>query len=262
MNFVQAIQKVNSVAKKIQNPNIMPDLSLKKYKIIDFMMNKLDDEDEIYSVLSDKAFSGKGINARMLKTKDDWNIFAIDATFAYNGNKPKYFNVLLKKDDYLQAVESFSTFGLIKSIQLALIDRGYDIGVPNGVLTKQTVSVIKQYLKKTGFYEKSKITHSLLWFIEQDKVKNVSKIIQASLLSNGINIGRIDGKIGQLTIRGLKKYQKELYLKSDGKITPELVKLLIQSTINVDIYSRLIENYNRPYLINRYQNKIWPNELF
>ena len=262
MNFIQALKKVNSVARKLSTPNTRPDLQAKKYKIIDFMMNRISDEDEIYAVLSDSSFSGKGKAAQSLKTKDGWKIFTLDATFAYNGNQPKYFNVLWKKDDCLVAVESFSTFGLIKQIQLALSSRGYNPGISNGVLNKKTIYAIKQYLKKSGFYKNSRITDSLLWFMQRYKINNVSKIVQATLLENGINIGKIDGKIGSGTIRGIKKYQKELGLKTDGKITPELVKLLIQTSINADIYSRLRKNYNRPFLINLYQNKMWPNELF
>ena len=262
MNSRQALRKVNMVAKKLGNFNIHSDLQPTKYKLIAFMMNRLNDDDKVYVVLSDTAFGGRGKLAQRLKTKDGWDIFSLETVFAYNGDKAKYFNILWKKDGYLIAVDSLSTNSLIKSIQVSLLDRGYDIGVVDGTLNRKTKNAIKQYLRKSGFYKNSKISDSLLWFMQQYQIKDVSKIVQATLLANGINIGKIDGKIGHGTIKGIKKYQKEFGLAADGKITPELVRLLIQTSANADIYNRLSKHYNIPLLINQYQNNMWPNELF
>ena len=262
MNFRQALRKVDMVARKLDNFNIKPDLLPTKYKLISFMMNKLNDNDEVYAVLSNTAFDGIGKLAQKIKTKDGWNIFSLESIFAYNDNKAKYFNILWEKSGYLIAIDSFSTNSLIKSIQLALLDRGYEVGMADGVLNIKTKNSIKLYLKKSRFYENSKISDSLLWFMQQYQIKDVSKIVQATLLANGINIGKIDGRVGPGTIKGIKKYQKKLGLKADGRITPELVRLLIQTSTNADIYNRLRKNYSRPLLVNQYQNSMWPNELY
>ena len=262
MNFRQALRKVDTVAKKLDNFNMKSDLQPTKYKLISFMMNRLNDNDEVYAVLSESPFGGKGQLAQRLKTKDGWDIFSLETVFAYNGDKAKYFNILWEKDGYLIAVDSLSTNSLIKSIQISLLNKGYEIGATDGVLNIKTKNSIKQYLKKSGFYVNSRISDSLLWFIQQYQIKDVSKIVQTALLINGINIGKIDGKIGRGTIKGIKKYQKVFGLNTDGKITPELVRLLIQTSANADIYSRLEKNYNRPLLIDQYQNNMWPNEIF
>jgi len=261
MNFKEALKKVNSLKKNIESFDIVPDFQPVKYNIFAFMMNKLSDDDEIYSVISNSQFSSIGKQGKILSTKDDWKILTLESTFAYNQNRSKYFNILWQKDDYLFASESYSTQGLIKSIQIALSNQGYDIGMSNGILDKKSKNAINKYLKISKFDRNSKISESLLWFMQRYKVKDVSKIVQATLLVNGINIGKIDGNIGPNSLKGIKNYQKKVGLKKDGKITPELVRLLILTSANVDIYSRLKQNYNKPLFINLHQNKMWPNKL-
>ena len=261
LTFKGAFRRVNSVARRLNSFSVEADMEPVNYKLVLFLMNKLNRGDDIYSVFSATPFSQRGKIAKNIKTKDGWRIMILDAKFAYNGGVPKYLNVLWKKDDYLIPIASYSTHSLIKSIQTALSEKGYDVGYMDGKLNSETKKAIRRYLVNSGFNKKSKLSDDLLWFMRQYKGKNVSKIVQATLTINGINIGAIDGKIGPNTIRGIKRYQKKFGIKGDGKITPELVRLLLATSKNVAIYSRMRNYFEKPISLNNFRDKMWKNEL-
>jgi len=261
LTFKGAFKRVNSVARRLNSFNVEADMQPVNYKLILFLMDKLNRGDDVYSVFSTTPFSQKGQIAKSIKTKDGWRVMVLDAKFAYNGGAPKYLNVLWKKDDYLIPIASYSTHSLIKSIQTALSEKGYDVGYMDGKLNSETKKAIRKYLANSGFSKKSKLSDDLLWFMRQYRGKNVSKIVQATLLINGINIGAIDGKIGPNTIRGIKRYQKKFGIKGDGRITPELVRLLLATSKNVAIYSRMRNYFEKPISLNNFRDKMWKNEL-
>jgi len=261
LSFKGAFKRVNSVARKLNSFNIEADIQPVNYKLVVFLMNRLNRGDDIYSVFSTIPFSQKGQIAKNIETKDGWRVMILDAKFAYNGGAPKYLNILWKKDDYLIPIASYSTHSLIKSIQTALSEKGYDVGYTDGKLNNETKKAIRKYLANSGFSKKSKLSDDLLWFMRQYRGKNVSKIVQAALIINGINIGTIDGKIGPNTIRGIKKYQKKFGIKGDGRITPELVRLLLATSKNVAVYSRMRNYFEKPISLNSFHDKMWKNEL-
>jgi peptidoglycan hydrolase-like protein with peptidoglycan-binding domain len=97
--------------------------------------------------------------------------------------------------------------------------------------------------------------------MSQDKTYDIVKVVQATLKKHGKNVGKIDGQIGSKTIRALKEYQKMLGVNVDGKITPELVYLLLQTSQNIDIYRQMRSTLNEPILLIDYRNRMWPNQL-
>jgi hypothetical protein len=260
ISFSQALQQVSFVAKKIDGSDVGMDYHPEKYKLIAFIMNKLNDSDSVYPVVSDTPFTN-GEKGSLIETADGWHILLSEAEFGYNDNNPKYFNVLWEKDNNVVAFESYCTQGLIKAIQTALLRNGYNVGILDGRLSENTELAVKKYIKTAKFHKNTQISSSLLWFMQQNKQINISELVQIALLQNGINIGSVDGQVGPTTIKGLKKYQKRLDIKADGKITPELVLLLLQTSKNIDVYSHIRTLFQEPILIKKYQDKMWPNEL-
>ncbi len=260
LTFNKALKKVNSLARKLNSFEIAPDNKQTNYRLLVFIMNKLDKDDNVYAVFSDYPFNQKGNIGDKIKTKDGWTILNINAKFAYNGPLAKYINIFWQKDGYLIPIESYSTQSLVKSIQKALQQRGYTIDT-NGKLDNATKKAIQSYLVRSGFNKNSKISESLLWFMRKYNISNVSKIVQASLVENGIKIGKIDGKIGLATKRGIKKFQKRMGTKETGVITPDLVKILIKTSKNIAMYGRLKSYFSTPAKLNSFHDKIWLNEL-
>ncbi len=259
LSFPQALNHLDSVAKKLDT-NTQMDLQPQNYTIIAFMMNKINENNLITSVMSNQPYNESGQLGTLIRTTDRWYMTVVETQFAYNNFQPKYFNILWEKDNIVRATHSFSTHSLLKTIQLTLQSKGYDIGKLNGHLNKQTKKAIQKYIKKNKFHQSTQITSSLLWFMQQDDNLNISKIVQKALLLHGKKVGQIDGKIGNKTIQALKEYQKVLGVNPDGKITPELVYLLLQTTKNVNTYHQIKTLFPKPILIENYQDKLWPNE--
>jgi peptidoglycan hydrolase-like protein with peptidoglycan-binding domain len=225
-------------------------------------MNKLNKTDKIDSVVSTVPYSSNGIShGKLIRTQDGWYITAVKSKFAYNNGKAYYFNILLTRDGTVYPLQSYSTHGLIKAMQKALVSKGYKINQIDGVLNIETKNAIKSFIRSYKFDSSTKITSSLLWFMSQDKTYDIVKVVQATLKKHGKNVGKIDGQIGSKTIRALKEYQKMLGVNVDGKITPELVYLLLQTSQNIDIYRQMRSTLNEPILLIDYRNRMWPNQL-
>ncbi len=261
LTFENALEKVNSSARQLGNFNIGTDIKPLNYKFVVFIMSKLNSNKNLYCIFSATPFSEQGEIASSIKTKDGWTIMYLEKRVAYNGNSPRFINLLWQKNGYLIALESYSTQSLIKSIQTALQKKGYNIGVADGRLNSTTKKAINKYLKSSGLYNKSKISNTLLWLMKNLDKENITKIVQATLLANNINVGSIDGQIGPKTIKGIKRYQREYKLKADGKITPELISTLLKTSKNVAIFSYLKNYFNSPVTVDDFRDKIWPNEL-
>lgn len=258
-SFTQALRTVQGVAKRLDNNTLM-DMQVKDYTLLAFMMDKLEEDDMVIPFLSDKAYSETGQEGSVIKTSDNWSIATVQTQFAYNNFEPKYFNILWRKDNILRAVDSYSTHSLVKSIQVALQAKGYDIDLADGKLNLKTKKALSRYIEDKKFDPSTQITTSLLWFINNGKDMNISKIVQAALLNHGKKIGAVDGKIGSRTISALKEYQRLIGVKADGKITPELVYFLLQTTKNVNVYQEIRTLFPKPILMKTYQDKMWPNE--
>jgi len=257
LSFVEALRKVKLVARHLNSSDIKP----KKYKIITFVFGKINEKDKVYSIISSDAYDVVGKMGDVIKTKDGWNILVADETFAYDGNDVKYLNVFWETNGYTVPIVSYSTQSLAKAIQISLQKMGYNIGYIDGKFNNRTIKAIKQYLKDMHFSSKSNIDENLLWFMLQTEPIDVSRTVQLSLLQHGINIGAIDGKVGPGTKAGLRKYQKKIGLKADGKMTPGLVRLLVRTSNILDVRYYVQTFFNKVPSMNRYEEKMWPNEL-
>ncbi len=261
LSFAQALEKVQSVAKHVENFDTAMDLKEEKYIFVSFMMNKINKADRVLPVMSDLPYSSKGIKGRLLKTSDNWLIAFYQTEFAYNNFQPQYFNILWDTDKKLIPVASYSTHGLVKEIQTALSLNGYDVGKHDGRLNEKTKTAIQKYINQHEFYPKTKISTTLLWFIQQNTDFSVPKIVQASLLGLGYKISAVDGKTKADTIKALKECQKALRVNPDGKITPEIVYLLLYKTKNIDTLRAMNLVFNKPFYLKTYQSKKWPNQI-
>lgn len=261
ISFAKAMQQTRSVSKRIDSFNIAMDIEPQQYTFVSFMMNRINKSDKMVSVLSDLPYSAQGKKGKSVKTKDGWLVVYAQTKFAYNNFQPKYFNVLWKTANGVIPIVSHSTHGLVKEIQIALSSKGYNVGDADGRLNTETKASIKKYIKTNKFHSGTKISTALLWFMQQDTNFDIPKIVQATLLNQGKKIGAIDGKIGPKTIRALKKYQKTLGVKPDGRITPSLVYLLIYTSNNIDTFRTFYSVIEKPIFLKTFQEKKWPNQI-
>jgi len=257
LSFIQAFEKVKSVARSLNSSDMIPI----NYKMITFIFGKVDEKDKVYSTVSSKSYDMLGESGDNIETNDKWNILVSDGVFAYDGDDVQYLNIFWETNGYHIPIASYSTQRIFKAMQIALQRQGYDVGYVDGEFNNRTKDAVKKYLKKAHFYSRSKIDDNLLWFMQQPEQIDISKTVQLLLLQHGINIGAIDGKVGPGTISGLKKYQKKIGLKRDGKVTPELVRLLVKTSNVLDVHYYVSTFFNNRPSINRYENKMWPEEL-
>ncbi|MCK5097176.1 MAG: peptidoglycan-binding protein, partial [Desulfobacteraceae bacterium] len=261
ISFEKAMQQTRSVAKRMDNFDIVMDLEPQQYTFVSFMMNQINKSGKIIPIISDFPYSDQGKKGQLIKTKDGWLVAYVQTKFAYNNFQPQYFNILWKTDNGLIPIASYSTHGLVKEMQIALTSRGYNVGNVDGRLNKETKSSIKQYIKTEKFHSDTKISTALLWFMQQTTDFDILKIVQAALLNRGEKIGTIDGKIGPKTIQAVKKYQKTLGAKPDGKITPNLVYLLLYGSNNIDTFRTISAVLEKPIFLKTFQEKKWPNQI-
>ncbi len=59
----------------------------------------------------------------------------------------------------------------------------------------------------------------------------------------------------------LKKHQKVLGVKADGRITPDLVFLLLCEANSLDTLFAMNRVFTKPVYLKTYQNKKWPNQI-
>ncbi len=261
MTFKAAMEQVRAVSKEIGNFDTEMDLEPQKYVFISFILGKINKTDKIIPVMSDFPYSDKGSRGKLIRTKDKGIIAFVKTKFAYNNLQPEYFTVLWKTDKKFIPICSYSTHGLVKEIQTALSLKGYDVGTKDGKLNKKTKDAIAKYVKAQKFHLSTKISIALLWFMQQESSFDIPKIVQATLLNMGEQIGVVDGKIGAKTRKGIKKYQRSLGVKPDGKITPELVYLLLYTSKNIDTLHAMDTIFIKPIFLKTYQDKKWPNQV-
>ncbi len=113
----------------------------------------------------------------------------------------------------------------VLEVQKLLKLYGYRIGTPDGVLGGNTRNAIESFqrannLKETRFVDNA--TWEKLHIFAKDGLivkgeLNVVKI-QEALKAAGMNVGRIDGKMGKRTQAAIIDFQKRQGLKADGKI--------------------------------------------
>jgi len=156
---------------------------------------------------------------------------------------------------------SHSSHGLTKEIQTALFQKGLYKGQIHGRLDKDTRQAIAEFLKSHKFSTDSGISSALLWFAQQNKELDVVKTVQRALLFFGYKVGAIDGIIGPKTISALKKHQKAMNITPDGKITPDLLFMLIYTAKNLASLGEVNETLHKPVYLKTYKNKQWPNQL-
>jgi murein L,D-transpeptidase YcbB/YkuD len=67
---------------------------------------------------------------------------------------------------------------------------------------------------------------NLIGFSEKQEERVKIATVQATLLELGLDVGKIDGKLGPKTTKAIKAFQKKQHMKADGKITEKLLEQL------------------------------------
>ncbi|MFH1338926.1 MAG: peptidoglycan-binding protein [Candidatus Omnitrophota bacterium] len=128
----------------------------------------------------------------------------------------------------------------VKEIQTVLKEAGFDPGVIDGTMNKQTRKAIKDFqrakkLKETGFIDAATRPKLEIYLVEKTKSKpdiNVEEIkkrlksphwikkIQAALKNSGFDPGGLDGIMNADTKKAIRAFQKSKGLTADGVIGP------------------------------------------
>ena len=67
---------------------------------------------------------------------------------------------------------------------------------------------------------------NLIGFSEKQAERVQIATVQSALLELGLDVGKIDGKLGPKTTKAIKAFQKKQTMKTDGKITEKLLEQL------------------------------------
>ena len=121
----------------------------------------------------------------------------------------------------------------VVEIQKLLVLYGYKLGGVDGGLGPYTRQAIEAFqrdnnLKLTRFVDRA-TWEKLNMFGESSLVVNGDinvKVVQQALKNAGFNPGRIDGQYGSRTEEAIKKFQKAMGLKPDGRIGFKTLKEL------------------------------------
>lgn len=131
----------------------------------------------------------------------------------------------------------------VKEIQTVLKEAGFDPGVIDGTMNKQTRKAIKDFqrarkLKETGFVDAATRPKLEVYLVEKTKGKPKPAIdageikrrlksahwvkkIQAALKNSGFDPGGLDGIMNADTRKAIRAFQKSRGLTADGVIGPK-----------------------------------------
>ena len=185
--------------------------------------------------------------------RDGWCYAVLPATFAYNRGQEMGFQVFLQKGQTSCLVNTYSSHSLIKRTQEALAQRGLNPGPSDGQMGAQTRRAIVRFQQEQGLPVDGQPSLALLALLREADWPSAVPLVQTSLTALGYDPGPIDGQMGQQTTGAIRAYQKACGMPVDGKISAGLLCHLADAAGPQPVVpgSR----------INRFDAKMWPNEL-
>jgi hypothetical protein len=74
---------------------------------------------------------------------------------------------------------------------------------------------------------------NLIGFTEKQQERLQIANVQAALSKLGIDVGKVDGKLGPKTTKAIKAFQKKQQVKVDGKISEKLLEQLKMAVVSM-----------------------------
>jgi peptidoglycan hydrolase-like protein with peptidoglycan-binding domain len=132
---------------------------------------------------------------------------------------------------------------LSRHVQLELAQRGYDPGAVNGVVSLMTRAAVMAYEHDHGLALTGEPSEALLRAIvfgspdsagatrrtggeARGHAVEVIRIVQHALTTLGYPIARVDGRLGEDTVRAIRKFEADHGLAPTGRISSPLVARL------------------------------------
>ena len=132
---------------------------------------------------------------------------------------------------------------LVKRLQKALSEHGFDSGPVDGAIGKRTRSAVRNYQTSAGLEPDGRLTVSLLSqlegaeaqsekngphlrFVRPASQRELARRAQVRLNSLGYDAGAPDGLPGQKTASAITDFQRRARLRADGRLTEALLQRL------------------------------------
>lgn len=128
---------------------------------------------------------------------------------------------------------------LVRDIQAALADRGYEVGSATGALDASTITAIRAFESAQGLPQTGEPSEALLARVliaapqTADNGKNADggrgdvKRVQRALADLGYGPLKIDGRLGGQTASAIRRFRTDHGLPAGDSIDPKLVQTLI-----------------------------------
>ena len=147
------VEQLNYVIKRavtVEGPKKTSN-ELRKYYVFAFVMERLTENTRLELAIGQSASGTAGFKTKTVHWQDDgWHMAYAPARFALDGDSELFFKILKRSPQQAQPslLIVFSSFSLVKRIQIALQNRGYSPGPSNGILTPQTRQAIQKFQRK------------------------------------------------------------------------------------------------------------------
>jgi Putative peptidoglycan binding domain len=139
---------------------------------------------------------------------------------------------------------------MIRAVQRTLADRGYEPGSADGVLGAATRAAIMAYEHDHGLPITADVSEPLLAHLQpgtkpsairagrpgrMPHAEQLVRSVQQSLTALGYFAGRIDGWLGQDTVRAIREYEVHVGLPPTGRISAPLLARIDRSVQNTGL---------------------------
>lgn len=109
----------------------------------------------------------------------------------------------------------------VKELQKTLNQKGYNAGNVDGIFGKRTENAVKAFQRANGLVVDGIVGQNTRGKLGQVSSDGNVKDLQKILGQIGINIGKVDGKMGPKTRTGVKEFQQIFGLAVDGIAGPK-----------------------------------------
>lgn len=104
----------------------------------------------------------------------------------------------------------------VKSLQSKLNSLGFNAGVADGIFGTKTRNAVMDFQRKNGLVVDGIVGKATQSKLDSSNNNNDVKTIQEILNQIGIDVGKVDNKMGNKTRQGIREFQKIFGLTVDG----------------------------------------------
>ncbi|MCB2166023.1 MAG: peptidoglycan-binding protein [Deltaproteobacteria bacterium] len=258
LSFQAALLKANQHAIPQEGAG-RADAQPRPYTVVAFMMDRQPPEMQMELVQGNPVDTRKKALQQSGKNQAGWCYTVLPATFAYNQGAEVTFNIILREGQSSWLANTYSTHSLLKRTQRALAQRGYNPGVADGQMGAKTRQAIQRFQQQQGIIVDGKPSPELLALLDATENLPGIQLAQASLKTLGYDPGPVDGQMGQKTITALRAYQTDCGLPADGVLSAGLLCYLANTAGPMP--GQLGNTPASNTKVNRFESRMWPNQL-